>query len=99
MVQGYEIYPVQVAVRCRSQSEQVVVEFASLQARASDDGMPLPLQSSAKLMKLSAIAQAIGARLDHGSPDTEITGVAGIEEAAPGEITFVSNPKYTALAR
>jgi len=50
-------------------------------------------------MKLSAIAQAIGARLDHGSPDTEITGVAGIEEAAPGEITFVSNPKYTALAR
>jgi UDP-3-O-[3-hydroxymyristoyl] glucosamine N-acyltransferase len=50
-------------------------------------------------MKLSAIAQAIGARLDHGSLETEITGVAGIEDAAPGEITFVSNPKYAALAR
>ena len=50
-------------------------------------------------MKLSAIAQAIGARLDHGSLDTEITGVAGIEDAAPGEITFVSNPKYAAMAR
>jgi len=50
-------------------------------------------------MKLSAIAQAIGARLDHGSPETEITGVAGIEAAAPGQITFVSNPKYTPLAR
>lgn len=50
-------------------------------------------------MKLSAIAQAIGARLDHSSLETEITGVAGIEDAAPGEITFVSNPKYAALAR
>jgi UDP-3-O-[3-hydroxymyristoyl] glucosamine N-acyltransferase len=50
-------------------------------------------------MKLSAIAQAIGARLDHGSPETEITGVAGIEAAAPGQITFVSNPKYAPLAR
>lgn len=50
-------------------------------------------------MKLSAIAQAIGARLDHGSPDTEITGVAGIETAARGQITFVSNPKYAPLAR
>src|SRR5215469_18044383 len=50
-------------------------------------------------MKLSAIAQVIGARLDHGSPDTEITGVAGIEAAARGEITFVSNPKYAPLAR
>ena len=50
-------------------------------------------------MKLSAIAQAIGARLDHGSPEMEITGVAGIETAAAGQITFVSNPKYALLAR
>ena len=50
-------------------------------------------------MKLSAIAQAIGARLDHGSPEMEITGVAGIETAAAGQITFVSNPKYARLAR
>ena len=50
-------------------------------------------------MKLSAIAAALGARLENGSPDTEITGVAGIETAAPGQITFISNPKYAPAAR
>jgi UDP-3-O-[3-hydroxymyristoyl] glucosamine N-acyltransferase len=50
-------------------------------------------------MKLAQIAAALGARLENGSPDTEITGVAGIEEAGPGQITFVANPKYVAAAR
>ena len=50
-------------------------------------------------MKLSAIATALGARLEHGSPDTEITGLNGIEHAGPGELTFVSNPKYSAAAK
>jgi UDP-3-O-[3-hydroxymyristoyl] glucosamine N-acyltransferase len=50
-------------------------------------------------MKLGQIASALGARLEHGSPDTEITGVAGIEEAGPGQLTFVANPKYAAAAR
>jgi len=50
-------------------------------------------------MKLSAIASALGARLENGSPDTEITGLNGIERAGPGELTFVSNPKYAAAAR
>jgi len=50
-------------------------------------------------MKLSAIASALDARLENGSPDTEITGVNGIEEAGPGELTFVSNPRYAAAAR
>ena len=50
-------------------------------------------------MKLAQIATALGARLDNGSPGTEITGVAGIEEAGPGELTFVANPKYAAAAR
>lgn len=50
-------------------------------------------------MKLSAIAATLDARLENGSPDTEITGLNGIEQAAPGELTFVSNPKYSALAR
>jgi len=47
-------------------------------------------------MKLSKIADAVGARL-HGD-DQEITGVAGIEEAGPGQLTFVANPKYAAAA-
>src|SRR5215470_224374 len=50
-------------------------------------------------MKLSAIASALHARLENGSPETEITGLNGIEEAGPGELTFVSNPKYAVAAR
>ena len=50
-------------------------------------------------MKLSAIAAALGMRLENGAPETEITGVAGIETAGPGQITFISNPKYAAAAR
>jgi UDP-3-O-[3-hydroxymyristoyl] glucosamine N-acyltransferase len=50
-------------------------------------------------MKLSAIVAALDARLENGSPDAEITGVNGIEQAGPGELTFVSNPKYAAAAR
>ncbi|HVO80556.1 MAG TPA: UDP-3-O-(3-hydroxymyristoyl)glucosamine N-acyltransferase [Terriglobales bacterium] len=50
-------------------------------------------------MKLAQIASALGARLENGSPDTEITGVAGIEEAGAGQVTFVANPKYASAAR
>jgi UDP-3-O-[3-hydroxymyristoyl] glucosamine N-acyltransferase len=50
-------------------------------------------------MKLAQIASELGARLENGSPDTEITGIAGIEDAGPGQITFVANPKYGAAAR
>jgi UDP-3-O-[3-hydroxymyristoyl] glucosamine N-acyltransferase len=50
-------------------------------------------------MKLSQIASTLKARLDNGSPDIEITGINGIEQAGPSEITFVANPKYAAAAR
>ncbi len=50
-------------------------------------------------MKLTAIAAALGMWLENGAPETEITGVAGIEAAGPGQITFISNPKYAAAAR
>jgi UDP-3-O-[3-hydroxymyristoyl] glucosamine N-acyltransferase len=50
-------------------------------------------------MKLSEIASLLGVRLENGSPDAEVTGVAGIEEAGPGQLTFVSNPKYAGLAK
>jgi UDP-3-O-[3-hydroxymyristoyl] glucosamine N-acyltransferase len=50
-------------------------------------------------MKLADIATALHARLDNASPDTEITAVAGIEQARPGQLTFVSNPKYNAAAK
>jgi UDP-3-O-[3-hydroxymyristoyl] glucosamine N-acyltransferase len=50
-------------------------------------------------MKLADIASALDARLENASPDTEITSVAGIEEAGPRQLTFVSNPKYNAAAK
>jgi UDP-3-O-[3-hydroxymyristoyl] glucosamine N-acyltransferase len=48
-------------------------------------------------VKLSEIATRLGARLE--GDDCEITGVAGIEEAVAGQITFVANVKYTAAAK
>jgi UDP-3-O-[3-hydroxymyristoyl] glucosamine N-acyltransferase len=50
-------------------------------------------------MRLKDIASKIEARLEPPDADAEITGIAGIETAAPGEITFISNPKYAAAAR
>jgi len=44
-------------------------------------------------MKLLEIAAALGCELV-GDPDLEIRGVAGLEHAAPNELTFLANPKY-----
>lgn len=49
-------------------------------------------------MKLADLALQLGAAIDRGH-DLEIHSVAGIEEAGPGELTFVANPKYAPLAR
>jgi UDP-3-O-[3-hydroxymyristoyl] glucosamine N-acyltransferase len=50
-------------------------------------------------MKLSQLAQTLQVQIENGSPDLEITGVAGIEEANEGQVTFVANPKYAAAAK
>jgi UDP-3-O-[3-hydroxymyristoyl] glucosamine N-acyltransferase len=50
-------------------------------------------------MKLADIASALNVRLENGLPDSEIAGVAGIEQAGPGQLTFVSNPKYASAAK
>lgn len=49
-------------------------------------------------MKLGELATRLGADL-RGDPELEVTGVKGIEEAGPSEITFVANPRYSGLAR
>ena len=46
---------------------------------------------------LAALAIQLGAEL-HGDPAALITGVAGIEDAVAGHLTFVSNPRYAKLA-
>ena len=49
-------------------------------------------------MNLGELASRLGAEL-RGDATIEVTGVKGIEEAGPTEVTFVANPRYTALAR
>ena len=44
-------------------------------------------------MELREIANTLGCRLE-GDGSLEITGVAGMEQATPGELTFLANPKY-----
>jgi len=50
-------------------------------------------------MKLQELAGKIGARLEPPGADAEITGIAAIDTAAPGQITFIINPKYAARAQ
>ena len=50
-------------------------------------------------MKLTDIATALSARVENAAPDTEISGVSGIDQAVPGQLTFVHNPKYAAAAK
>src|SRR5262249_19330880 len=48
-------------------------------------------------MKLGEIAKRLDTYLE-GDGAIDIHGVAGIEEAEPGQITFVANPKYATAA-
>src|ERR1700675_3252227 len=47
---------------------------------------------------LRDLAARLGCEL-RGDPDVEITGVAGMEQAGPTEITFLANPKYAPKLR
>jgi UDP-3-O-[3-hydroxymyristoyl] glucosamine N-acyltransferase len=49
-------------------------------------------------MKLREIADRLNCRLE-GDGDLEITGVAGMEHAGPGQLTFLANPKYAPKVR
>jgi UDP-3-O-[3-hydroxymyristoyl] glucosamine N-acyltransferase len=44
-------------------------------------------------MKLQELAQKLGCRLE-GDPQIEISGVAGIDYASPGQVTFLANRRY-----
>jgi len=48
-------------------------------------------------MKASALAEALGARLD-GNPDLDIRGVAPLERACGSDVSFLANPKYREAA-
>jgi UDP-3-O-[3-hydroxymyristoyl] glucosamine N-acyltransferase len=44
-------------------------------------------------MRLGELARRLGCELE-GDPSIEITGPATIDDAGPGEVTFVANPRY-----
>lgn len=48
------------------------------------------------MLKLKDIAALVNGELI-GDPEQEISGIAGIEEAGEGDITFISNPRYQSL--
>ena len=45
-------------------------------------------------MKLGELAARLGCILE-GDENAEVHGVAGIESAKSGEVTFLSNPRYS----
>jgi UDP-3-O-[3-hydroxymyristoyl] glucosamine N-acyltransferase len=47
-------------------------------------------------MQLGELARELGARLE-GDPNLEIRALAPIDEAGPGDLTFVANPRYRRL--
>jgi len=49
-------------------------------------------------MKLAELAQKLGCRLE-GPPDLEIRGVAGIEFAEDGQVTFLANRRYAHMLK
>jgi UDP-3-O-[3-hydroxymyristoyl] glucosamine N-acyltransferase len=49
-------------------------------------------------MKLLEIAKALGCELA-GDGEIEISGVAGLEEAGPSDLSFLSNPRYLPEAK
>jgi UDP-3-O-[3-hydroxymyristoyl] glucosamine N-acyltransferase len=46
-------------------------------------------------MKLAELAALTGAHCQSSDGDIEITGAAALEQAEPGQVTFLSNPRYT----
>jgi UDP-3-O-[3-hydroxymyristoyl] glucosamine N-acyltransferase len=52
-----------------------------------------------KPMKLKEIAGLIGARMEPAEADVEISGVASIDSAGTGQLTFLAEMKYAAAAR
>ena len=72
---------------------------ASSISPASSNGPPCRCREIlADALKLQDIAARIECRLE-GDGSIDIRGVAGIEDAGPGDLTFFTNPKYAAELR
>src|SRR5882757_2072851 len=72
--------------------------FAVEEQKSNTSQASTTIASMSTSLTLAQLADHLGATL-HGDPAALITGVAGIEDAAAGHVTFVANQKYAALAR
>ena len=45
-------------------------------------------------MRVGEIAELVGGKIEKGSPDTEIRDVAGLHDAGPADVIFVSSKRY-----
>ena len=50
-------------------------------------------------MRLRELAELVGASLEPGTPNLEIAGVASLQEARAGDLTFFGNPRYLSQLR
>src|SRR5713101_4511301 len=50
-------------------------------------------------MKLSELAAQTGATCSLSDADIEIAGAAGLDQAEVGQVTFLSNPRYTSRVK
>lgn len=50
-------------------------------------------------MRLQQLAELVGAELPAGATNSEISGVASLQEAREGDVTFFGNPRYLAQLR
>jgi UDP-3-O-[3-hydroxymyristoyl] glucosamine N-acyltransferase len=60
--------------------------------------MKRSVMATIKRILLGDLAARLGCRM-HGDPNIKITGVAGMEQAGPSEVTFLANPKYAPKLR
>ena len=56
------------------------------------------IENAGHTVKLRELAERLQCRLE-GDGSTEIVGVAGLESAGPGDVTFFANPRYAAAVR
>lgn len=52
------------------------------------------IESVAEALTLGAIARRTGGEIIRGSADLSIIGIAALDEAGPGDASFLGNPKY-----
>jgi UDP-3-O-[3-hydroxymyristoyl] glucosamine N-acyltransferase len=57
--------------------------------------MGFAVRGDSGALRLGAVVDALGGEL-LGSPDLQVSGLAPVDEAGPGDLSFLSNPKYVA---